>query len=93
MLAVQRTFLDEHARRARDLDNPRRMLARPKAGAVRLAAATDELGIAEGIETAISALILLGIPIWAALGNERFPYLAIPLSVRGLVLLLDMDLA
>jgi len=91
LLAVQRTFLDEHARRARDLDNPRRMLARPKAGAVRLAAATDELGIAEGIETAISALILLGIPIWAALGNERFPHLAIPRSVRRLVLLPDND--
>lgn len=91
LLAVQRTFLDEQARRARDLGNPRRMLARPKAGAVRLAEATDELGIAEGIETAISAMVLLGIPIWAALGNERFPHLAIPGSVKRLVLLPDND--
>lgn len=93
LLAVQRTFLDEDGRRARDLDNPRWMLGRPKAGAVRLAPATDELGLAEGVETAISAMILLGIPVWAALGNERFPHVDVPRSVKRLVLLPDNDRA
>jgi len=93
LLAVQRNFLDEQGRRARDLEHPRWMLGRPKAGAVRLAPATDELGLAEGVETAISATILLGVPVWAALGNERFPHVAIPASVKRLILLPDNDAA
>lgn len=93
LLAVQRTFLDQFGRRARDLDNPRWMLGRPCAGAVRLTPANDTLGFAEGIETAISAMILLGIPVWAALGNERLPHVAVPQSVKHLILLPDNDAA
>src|SRR3546814_9504080 len=58
LVAVHRTFLDRKGRRARDLQHPRRLLGHPRTGAVRLAPATDTLGIAEGIETAISAMIL-----------------------------------
>jgi putative DNA primase/helicase len=93
LLAVQRTFLDARGRRARDLKEPRRLLGRPRAGAVRLTAATDTLGLAEGVETAISAMILLGIPVWATLGSERFPHVAIPRSVTRLLLLPDNDAA
>lgn len=93
LLAVQRTFLDARGRRARDIKPPRRMLGRPGAGAVRLAPATDTLGLAEGTETALSAMILLDIPVWAALGNERFPHVAIPQSVTRLILLPDNDRA
>jgi len=93
LLAVQRTFLDARGRRARDLRHPRRLLGHPQAGAVRLAPATEALGIAEGVETAISAMILLGIPVWAALGSERFPHVATPQSVSRLVLLPDNDRA
>ncbi|MGN7930548.1 DUF7146 domain-containing protein [Sphingopyxis sp. 22461] len=93
LLAIQRTFLDARGRRARDLGKPRRLLGRPGAGAVRLAAATDTLGLAEGIETAMSAMILLGIPIWATLGSERFPHIAIPRSVTRLLLFPDNDVA
>lgn len=91
LLGVQRTFLDPRGRRARDLRFPRRMLGHPCRGAVRLVPATDTLGIAEGVETAISAMILLGIPVWAALGNERFPHLSIPEAVSRLILLPDND--
>lgn len=91
-VALQRTFLDAHEpRRARDLANPRRMLGRPGRGAVILAPATDRLGLAEGIETALSAMILLGIPVWATLGNERFGHIAIPDTVTRLILLPDND--
>lgn len=91
LVAVQRTFLDARGRRARDLKQPRRLLGRPCSGAVRLARANDTLGLAEGVETAISAMILLGIPVWAALGGERFPHVAIPNFVTRLVLLPDND--
>ncbi|MBF5089100.1 virulence-associated protein E [Novosphingobium sp. NBM11] len=92
VIAIQRTFLDTVlARRARDLGNPRRMLGRPARGTVMLAEATDALGLAEGVETALSAMILLGIPVWAALGNERLGRVAIPTRVDRLILLPDND--
>lgn len=92
LVAVQRTFLDIGlACPARDLDNPRRTLGRPASGAVQLAAASAVLGLAEGVETALSAMILLGIPVWATLGGERLPRIAIPSIVKHLILLPDND--
>lgn len=91
-VALQRTFLDPHEpRRARDLGNPRRMLGRPRGGAVILAPAFDILGLAEGVETAFSAMLLLGIPVWATLGNERLARITIPRTVTCLLLLPDND--
>ena len=92
LVALQRTFLDpQEPRSARDLANPRRMLGHPGGGAVMLAPATDTLGLAEGIETALSAILLLAIPVWATLGNERLARIAIPDSVTRLILLPDND--
>ena len=92
LVALQRTFLDIlEPRRARDLVNPRRMLGRPGRGAVILAPATEMLGLAEGVETALSAILLLDIPVWATLGNERLPHIAIPHAVTRLILLPDND--
>lgn len=91
-VAIQRTFLDpREPRRARDLANPRRILGRPGQGAVMLAPANDTLGLAEGIETALSAILLLDIPVWATLGNERLSHIAIPDTVTRLILLPDND--
>ena len=93
-VAIQRTFFDPgEPRRARDLDNPRLMLGRPHRGAVVLAPATDELGLAEGIETAMSAMILHDLPVWAALGAERLTHVAIPDTVSRLILFPDNDIA
>ncbi|MCT2401833.1 toprim domain-containing protein [Novosphingobium sp. HK4-1] len=94
LVALQRTFLDAHEpRRARDLANPRRSLAQPGRGAVILAPATEVLGFAEGVESALSAMILLGLPVWATLGSERFPHVAVPETVTRLILLPDADRA
>jgi len=94
IVAVQRTFLEPNrARRARDLGNPRRLLGRPGRGAVMLAAATHVLGLAEGVETALAAMIRFHIPVWAVLGNERLATIAIPRTVEHLVLLPDNDRA
>ncbi|WP_454887246.1 DUF7146 domain-containing protein [Sphingomonas oryzagri] len=89
-VAIQRTFLDVIAHtKAGDLDKPKLALGAPGRGAVRLMAATSILGIAEGIETAWSASLLFGIPVWAVLGNERFGLIDIPDTVTDLVLLPD----
>src|SRR5690606_42077994 len=48
-------------------------------------------GLAEGLETALSASALFGVPCWATLGTERFRLIALPAEVTGLVLFLDND--
>lgn len=94
LLALHRTFLaPDGARLAPDLTPARRMLGRPGRGAVRFGPATTTLGIAEGLETAISAMRLLRVPVWAVLGNERLPRITIPSGVLRLLILADDDSA
>lgn len=94
IVAIHRTFLDRrHADLAADVKPARRMLGRPGKGAVMLAPAQDMLGLAEGIETALSAMSFLDIPVWATLGSERLHTIAIPSSVTRLILLPDNDRA
>lgn len=93
LAALQRTFLDRLGRRARDITNPRRLWGCPGAGAVRLAAANDDLALAEGVESGLSAMILLGLPVWAVLGSQRMAQVDIPDTVRRLILLPDNDLS
>jgi putative DNA primase/helicase len=59
--------------------------------AVRLAKAGEILGLAEGVETALSAMQLTGIPCWACLGAQRMPRVAIPECVRELHIFGDED--
>jgi hypothetical protein len=61
-------------------------------GAVRLADSTDgELGLAEGVETALSATQLTGIPCWATLGAPRMSAVHIPHTVKRVHVFADND--
>lgn len=92
IVAVHRTFLDRMLPKLARFERPRRALGSLGTGAVRLALPGDgRLGLAEGIETALSATALFGIPCWATLGNERFGLVSIPESVRELHLFVDHD--
>ena len=92
LVAVHRTFLDARSASLADLPQPKRALGRLGAGAVRLREPRDGLlGWAEGIENAIAATQLTGIPCWATLGTERFARVALPPSVERLILFLDND--
>ncbi len=94
VIAIQRLFLDrDRPALAADLARPKLMLGRPRSGAVMLETPGLHLGLAEGVETAMSAAILLGMPVWAVLGNERLSRIAIPASVGRLILLPDNDRA
>ncbi|WP_394439795.1 toprim domain-containing protein [Sphingobium naphthae] len=74
-----------------NVQRPKRLLGRPLGGAVRFGTATSVLGLAEGWETAWSAHLRLGIPVWAALGSDRLPLVTIPERVEHLILLPDDD--
>jgi hypothetical protein len=92
LVAVQRTFLDLEPPRLALMPGPRRGLGRLGQGAVRLRMpAGGTLGLAEGIETALSASQLSGLACWATLGSARFGRLAIPDGVERLILFLDND--
>jgi hypothetical protein len=87
LTGIHRTFLDETPQ-----GGPRKCgLGRFSRGAVRLRGIAPTLGLAEGIETALSATALFGVPCWAALGTERFGLVALPPETEELMLFLDHD--
>ncbi|AKH43512.1 hypothetical protein FHS61_000784 [Altererythrobacter atlanticus] len=89
-IAIHRTFLSGNAKA--EFDKPKRALGALGEAAVRLfAPVSGKLGLAEGIESAMSAYALTGIPVWATLGNERFGLVSVPESVTELHLFVDHD--
>lgn len=91
LVAVHRTFLARDGGGLAALAHPRCGLGRFGRGAVRLGGTGPRLGLAEGIETALSASALFGVRCWATLGTERFRLVTLPDDVRELVLFLDHD--
>lgn len=82
--AVQRTFLAIDQARKADV-KPNKMTKGPMGrGAVRLRMPADVLGIAEGIETALSASQIYAMPVWATLSANRLGKIDIPETVRFL---------
>lgn len=73
---------------------PRKILS-PLTGregcAVRLMPAADTLGIAEGIETALSAAIIDDVPVWAAINAALLAKFEPPPSVKKLIVFADRD--
>tara|TARA_R110000787_G_scaffold79023_1_gene172629 strand:+ start:33000 stop:33908 length:909 start_codon:yes stop_codon:yes gene_type:complete len=92
LVAIHRTFIDAAtATKAKDLADPRMMLGRPGRGAVQLMPPASVLGLAEGIETALAAMQMHKIPVWAVLGTERAGHILLPDWLERLVLLFDRD--
>lgn len=89
--ALHRTYLDRFGGKANVVD-PRKMLgAMPSGAAVRLMEHQDVLGIAEGIETALSASMLYQLPCWAALTAGLLEEWSPPSSVKTVFIFGDND--
>jgi putative DNA primase/helicase len=88
--AVQRLRLTWAGRKAPG-SMPRISTGSMYAGSVRLAAAAEAMGIAEGIETALSAQQLFEAPVWATLGSERLSKVWLPPIVTDLTIFADAD--
>lgn len=63
----------------------------PIGGAVRLAPYEDVLGVAEGIETALSAMELFGWPVWACTSAVALLKWTPPPGVRRVIIFGDQD--
>jgi len=88
--AIHRTFLTEYGAKASVL-TPKMALGPFGTGAVRLAKAGSLLGLAEGIEDALSAMQLCDLPCWASLGGVRLARVDLPPEVREVHVFADAD--
>jgi hypothetical protein len=93
VIAVQIIFLDPRGRGKAMVSKPKLFLqgACLGAGAVRLGAAADILGLAEGLEDGLSASELTGLPVWCVLGVARFGSVEIPANVTTVHLFAQND--
>jgi putative DNA primase/helicase len=85
---VHRTLLSEDGAKLDRLFMPGPIA---KGAAVRLMPHDGELGIAEGIETALSAAILFGLPTWAALNASLLKTWEPPADLKRVVVFADND--
>ena len=91
---LHRTYLTKDGRKA-DVEDCRRIMNGhvPKGSAVRVAEYADTLGIAEGIETALSATKLFDVPCWAALTAGFLADWIPPADVKRVVIFADNDVS
>jgi putative DNA primase/helicase len=89
---LHRTYLTTDGRKA-TVDAPRRLMPGTiaKGAAIRLAPAGDALGIAEGIETALSASALFRVPCWAAVNAGILAAWQPPPEVKRIIIFGDND--
>ncbi|MEW9305476.1 DUF7146 domain-containing protein [Labrys neptuniae] len=92
IVAIQRTFLHPDGRGKADIESPKRSLGPIKRGAVCLAPAGSVIGLAEGIETGLSAMELYRIPVWCALG-AHLSRIILPPIVQHVALFADRGAA
>jgi putative DNA primase/helicase len=88
---IHRTAIKDDGSGKRFGADSKRALGIARSGAVRLQAASEYLGIAEGIETALSAAQVFKTPVWATLssgGIASFPVLP---GIKKLTVFADHD--
>lgn len=89
---IHRTYLTKDGEKA-PIESPRKMMpgGAPKGCAIRLAGAEKVLGIAEGIETALSASILYEVPVWAAINSTLLSGWQPPDGIEKVIVFADCD--
>lgn len=89
-VTLHRTYL-ANGRKAPVRDAKKLLSAGIHGAAVRLFEAKEELAIAEGIETALAAHLISGVPAWSALSAGNLERLWIPAGVRRVHIYADND--
>jgi putative DNA primase/helicase len=72
--------------------NPKKCLTTfPNGAVIRLFESTDELALAEGIETALALHLAIGRPVWATYSATNMEHVAVPPSVHRVRIYADHD--
>ena len=93
-IAIHRTYLAPDGSGKADVPKPRMMLGSVAGGAVRLGEVGEHgvVGLAEGIETALSVMQACpALPVWAALSSGNLEQVVLPPEITRVVLLADHD--
>jgi hypothetical protein len=88
IVAIQQTWL---TRDGEKISPTRLTTGSLGAGAVRLGAPARIMGLAEGVETALSAMQMTGMPVWASLGASRLHSVELPAEVEQVHIFADND--
>lgn len=89
-VTLHRTYLED-GQKAAVRDAKKVLSAGISGAAVRLFEPTEELAIAEGIETALAVYLATGKPVWAGLSGGNLEKLWLPESARCICIYADND--
>ena len=90
IIAIHRTYLKD-GKKAFGGESKRVLGKGIEGAAIRLAAATDELAITEGVETGLAIAQSVGKPVWAAMNCGNMERIEIPASVKRVCIYADND--
>ena len=91
-VTLHRTYLDGTGKAK--IESPKKLMtgiAKLQGVAIRLMPASETLGIAEGIETALSAAERFRVPVWAAVNSGILESFIPPEGVKGVIVFGDND--
>lgn len=92
-VTLHRTYLQD-GQKARVPSPKKLMPGKPiKGSAIRLYPTNDVLGIAEGIETALAARQLFGLPIWSCISANGIESFIPPREIRKVIIFGDNDMS
>lgn len=90
VITLHRTYLNA-GQKAPQREAKKVLSAGINSAAVRLFEATDELAIAEGVETALAVHLRTGKPVWAAISAGNMEKLWLPETVQRISIYADND--
>lgn len=92
-LTLHRTYLQDGNKAP--VPSPKKLMPGRsiKGGAIRLHPAGDVLGVAEGIETALAAGQLFGVPVWSCIAAAGIESFIPPKGVRKVIVFGDNDMS
>ena len=91
-ITLHRTYLDGTGKAK--IESPKKLMpgiSKLQSVAIRLMPVGETLGIAEGIETALSAAERFKVPVWAAVNSGILETFLPPEGVKGVIVLGDSD--
>lgn len=93
LVSVHRTYLYKNGKKAGELSPSKMLMAGtvPHGSAIRLMKAASHMGIAEGIETALAASLMTGIPTWSVISAPFMKSWEPPKGVKKLTIFSDND--